>query len=602
MTQKIDLLEAALKYLSRGWGVIPLRRNKRPFLARWATYQSMRATEQELTDWWEKWPDANIGIVTGAISGIVVLDVDPRHGGQESLDELKIKHETLPDTLNAFTGGFGLHLYFAHPGYRLKNRVAIAPGLDVRADGGYVVAPPSVHASGNTYEWDISGDIQNVSLAPCPEWLIEKLTVPARECSTPPQSQVDPVAILAGVPEGQRDNRLFQYACRLRAKGMSREEATALLIEAANNCDPPFPEQEALQKVESAWKYPPGKAQLEAKRLEPPEGFTAAELMEKEFKDPVWAIPGILPEGLTLQCGKPKVGKSWLALNLAVAIACGGQALGKIEVEQGRVLYLALEDSPRRLRDRLSIVLQGAPPPENIHLFPDWPKSGTGGKGHLKEFLENHPDTRLVIVDTLAKIRPATKSTGNLYAQDYEALEGFKRLADQYGVALLIIHHLRKMASDDVFDQVSGTTGLTGAADTLLVLERTRGRADAVLTITGRDVEENQLALQFDRDNCCWELLGDAEDYRYSKQREEILQVLKKSERPRTPKEVSEILKRNQSTVRWHLSELANQGLITRVERGKYTITNNANKPTTPTNQRTNVGIVGVSHGYHQQS
>ena len=151
--KQVSVKESALHYLFRAWSVIPLRaRGKRPAV-RWQQYQNRLATEQEATDWFNRWPNANIGIVTGAVSGLVVLDVDLQHGGVESLQGLEEVHGPWPHTVEAVTGGGGRHIYFAHPGVFIHNRVGLEPGIDLRGDGGYIVAPPSVHFSGHRYTW-----------------------------------------------------------------------------------------------------------------------------------------------------------------------------------------------------------------------------------------------------------------------------------------------------------------------------------------------------------------------------------------------------------------------------------------------------------------
>jgi Bifunctional DNA primase/polymerase, N-terminal len=150
-----DYLAAALGYPQQGFSVIPIqRRGKRPLIA-WDEYQHCRATESEITEWWKHWPDANIGIVTGAISDLVVIDLDTA----EAKNKLK---ELVPGfdftAVPRSRTGKGWQLFFKHPGVMLPNRAGIIPGLDVRGDGGYVVAPPSIHPNGNQYQWEIPID------------------------------------------------------------------------------------------------------------------------------------------------------------------------------------------------------------------------------------------------------------------------------------------------------------------------------------------------------------------------------------------------------------------------------------------------------------
>ncbi len=163
--------QAALSYLSRGWSVIPIReRAKRPAIA-WKMYQTKYVSEKTLHAWYRRSPNYNVGIVTGALSGLVVLDVDPRHGGKESLRELEREHGPLPETPESITGAGGRHLYFAHPDGVVHSRTNIEPGLDLRGDGGCIVAPPSVHPSGKRYRWKKGRAPGEAKLARLPDWL-----------------------------------------------------------------------------------------------------------------------------------------------------------------------------------------------------------------------------------------------------------------------------------------------------------------------------------------------------------------------------------------------------------------------------------------------
>ena len=163
--------EAALSYRSRGWSVIPVREKaKRPAIP-WKAYQSRMVSEETLHDWFQHSPDYNVAIVTGAFSGLVVLDVDPRHDGKKSLQALEREHGTLPGTVESITGGGGRHVYFAHPGGVIRNRTNIEPGIDLRGDGGCIVAPPSVHPSGKRYRWKKGHAPEDIQLARLPDWL-----------------------------------------------------------------------------------------------------------------------------------------------------------------------------------------------------------------------------------------------------------------------------------------------------------------------------------------------------------------------------------------------------------------------------------------------
>lgn len=168
---RLSTEQAALDYLQRGWSVIPVReRDKRPAVP-WKVYQSKRVSEKTLRDWFRRSPNYNVAIVTGALSRLIVLDIDPRHGGNASLKKLESRHGPLPETLESVTGGGGRHLYFTHPGGEIRNRTNIEPGIDLRGDGGCIVAPPSVHPSGMRYRWKKGHAPGKIKLACLPAWL-----------------------------------------------------------------------------------------------------------------------------------------------------------------------------------------------------------------------------------------------------------------------------------------------------------------------------------------------------------------------------------------------------------------------------------------------
>ncbi|MGH9283643.1 MAG: AAA family ATPase, partial [Acidimicrobiales bacterium] len=241
--------------------------------------------------------------------------------------------------------------------------------------------------------------------------------------------------------------------------------------------------------------------------------WTADELMAVSFPDPTWAVPGIIAEGLSVLAGPPKVGKSWLSLGLALSIAAGLPALGSVTVEAGPVLYLALEDTPRRLQSRMRKILAGYPAPPTLTLDTHCPPLPAGGDAYLAGWLDENPGARLVVIDVFTKVRGAPPAgTTSIYEADYAAVSRAKRLADTYGVPIVLVHHVRKAAAEDFLATVSGTNGLAGAADAVLVLERARANSNGVLHVTGRDVDETDYALSFDPAAGAWTLLDGPPD------------------------------------------------------------------------------------------
>jgi len=257
-----------------------------------------------------------------------------------------------------------------------------------------------------------------------------------------------------------------------------------------------------------------------------PETMTVAELLDLEFKPVKWIVPDVLCEGLTLFAGRPKLGKSWCSLDWSLAVAGDGLAFGSLACERGEVLLLALEDSTRRLRDRLR--KYGAKSTRRISLSVKWPRIDEGGIDAVKRWLDQHPDARMVVIDTLTKVRPRGISNKDAYQADSDALTELHALANERAVAIVVVHHTRKAAADDWLDSVSGTTGLTGVADSTIVLKRERGQADAFLFGTGRDLPDYELPLKFDDDTCRWRKLDmSAEEAHATSDQAAILRALR---------------------------------------------------------------------------
>ena len=269
--------------------------------------------------------------------------------------------------------------------------------------------------------------------------------------------------------------------------------------------------------------------------------------------------------------GKPKIRKSWFALSLALAIAEGGIALGAYPVEDGDALVLALEDGDRRLFSRLR-AMAGEPEgwPERLHLETRWPREDEGGLLALEAWLGLHPNTRLIVVDTLAKFRP--RGVDAKYADDYAAIEGLQQMALRNGVCVLLITHFRKATSDDWLDNVTGTLGIAGAADTILGLERPRGASgdEAVLRVTGRDVEERDLALRWDMIACAWRVMGEAQEYRMSKEMVEGVAIVTRDGGVRTAAQWAPILEKKRQAAWMFLRRATQQGLLYEYGGGLY--------------------------------
>lgn len=232
-------------------------------------------------------------------------------------------------------------------------------------------------------------------------------------------------------------------------------------------------------------------------------------LRDQHFPDLRYAVPGLIPEGLTLLIGPPKAGKSWLLLDMLLAVAGGGRALGTIPVPAARrVLYLALEDGDRRMQSRCTHLLGDARAiPDRFSYVTAVAPGGTTDL--ITTWLDRYPDTGLIVVDTLGKVMPPATQGESAYQRDYRVGSSLKRLTEGTpGMALVVAHHDRKATADDFVDAVSGTHGLAGAADTIAVLDRKRQSSEGLLKVTGRDVPENIYGLRT-REAMLWSLDGD---------------------------------------------------------------------------------------------
>jgi len=338
------------------------------------------------------------------------------------------------------------------------------------------------------------------------------------------------------------------------------------------------PSSKAESRADSG--IPPSNQQLtEGEAISPaaaPDGvFSAADLRRMTFDPLRYVLPPYIPEGLTLLVGRPKVGKSWWALDLCVACATGRTTLGKVKPVQGDVLYLALEDGKRRLQNRLDKLLSafGGEWPSRLLLAPmgSWPRADQGGLARIEAWCNSVPNATLVVIDTLERIRKPVSGKGPTYAADYEAIAVLQKIATEFNIAIVVLHHDRKAEADDAFDTVSGTLGLTAAADTILIIKRQRN--GTVLYARGRDIEESETAMQFDKDTCRWTILGLASEVHRSNERARVVAALKAAGQALTVREImieAEMTTRNATDIL--LGKMVRDGEIERVGKGRYSL------------------------------
>ncbi len=338
------------------------------------------------------------------------------------------------------------------------------------------------------------------------------------------------------------------------------------LLKAQNKKEPSppvdtIPGMEVREAVET---HPPGPVEEKKEEYPPLVGFTLKELMEEEFPPIKYLVQDILPEGLTILAGKPKIGKSILALNLSMSIAKGCLTLGKLSTEKTEVAYFALEDNKRRLKKRALPILKENFP-ENFTFFNSLLPLTKGGYEQLNSYLDSHPEVKFIVIDTIGRVKPPSYS-GNSYEVDTQL---YSKLHDIYlkrNVSVLVITHTKKQEALDFIDNVTGSAGSTGVADTVLVLSKNRTEKEAVLKVTGRDIEEEQeFALRLNSDLFSWEILGSAEFYTQSKERKEIIDILLREEMPMTNKDLQGLLNKNYNAVRFLTWKMEKDGILLKI-------------------------------------
>jgi hypothetical protein len=524
------------------------------------------------------------------------------------------------------SGGF--HVYYRQPtGRVLGNREGAlkGKGINIRGSGGYVIGPGAIRSDGRSWQQesktlDLLTAFTTGRIPLLPNWLRDLITAgrpmaSADSPAQPPETSGQPPSArdfhyakavlddacrkVAEAPQGTRNNTLnisaFAIGTLFQHYGLSREEADRTLTAAAlaAGLDPGEIKKTLKSGLDSGMKSPrppllPSEiletvsefaAQGQRKFQRPPQSMntsaapviaSAASLRTKVFDPIKYIVRGYLAEGCTILAGRPKLGKSWLMLDIGLAVAGGSDCLGGIKCEEGDVLYLALEDNERRLQSRILKLLGFANDwPTRFHYATQWPRANDGGLNRIREWIRASNNPRLVVVDVLAMFRSPRSDKQSLYDSDYESVQALQRIASETGVAIVIVHHLRKTAADvDPFEKVSGTLGLSGAADTVLILDRDSNGAS--LYGRGRDIEEIETAVQFDSATCRWRVLGEVREVRRTDERSTILAVLKDAEEPLSPAEIAATTGMRSNNVRQLLLKMATAGEVRKRGRARY--------------------------------
>lgn len=465
-----------------------------------------RLTDPEYSGHVEPPPRGDYGGIYGHDGDYVKVDIDDDAVFNELLSMCREKELRF----NALKTSRGGHIYLKNVGLA-KNRKQQKAVCGLLCEWKFSTSNDYVpiKRGGVMLEW-VEGSPLNKDIDPLPDWLL-------------PEAE-------STIPSGTRNNDLFTLGCSLRAKGATYEEIFSALTTAnIERCRPPLSKNDIETISKQAAKYEQGNKTL----IPDLDTQSVAELQVEKLPPVKWVVDDLLPQGLSIIASPPKYGQSWFVLDLCLSVAAGENFL-KRKTAKSTCLYLALEDSKHRLKDRVNKLMFGALAPQTFFYTITAQTLDNGLIEQLEQFITTHPDTALIVIDTLQKVRGANQAKESGYAGDYREAGALKSFADKHGISLLLVHHLRKMGDDDPYNRISGTNGLLGAADTAMVLTKERRtNEEATFSVTGRDVEESQTIMIFDKKSYRWKVKGTVEELEEHRlaleyEKDPIVQTIKK--------------------------------------------------------------------------
>ena len=551
-------LDSAIAYRRRGLSIIPIKpKDKKPYVT-WEPYQNEPPSEAVIRHWFTSWPDANVAIVTGAVSDAIVIDLDSAEA-KEKIKSL-VPNYDLAAVPRVRTGRGGYHLFFKHPGCAVQTRAGVLPKTDVRADGGYVVTAPSVHENGKPYAWEvkISGD-----LPPLPPELHKLVTAHGSTSGNAYRERFDTAGALSGVPEGQRDETVFKLACKLRTAGVPREMAEALILEAAKNCDPSFPERVALEKVARSYsRYEPREHTAPRQAEIWPEFQSAEQILDEPDEPIIWRLRDCLPdEGSSVLVAPPKIGKTTFASNLALAIARGVPFLGRSTL-QCPVAYAYLDGPPKEIKAEFKrlglrridpVFIHGGAAPQDCV---DW----------IMALVDQH-SVRFVVIDTFQKFFKIQNI--NDYSEVVNKSSPMLDAAGAKHVHVLFLHHAGKGDRSDL-DSGIGSTAIRGQVQSFLHLKLLPGSTRRIFRTDQRYGQGNfpEIAIGFDRQG--WlEVKGSREDAEIQDAKPKLQELFNSEDSELTEKQIRTAIPVKAIIVSKALREMFKAGEVERSGEGK---------------------------------
>lgn len=540
-----------LRYAGLGFSVIPVKtkrysesipweKDAKLPLVSWKPFQSAAPTNAQILWWAQHWPGAAVAIVTGSVSNLVVIDDDrskreaattPQEQERYAAADAFILAISQISTAVSRTAA-GRHFYFRPPldgdrnPMKTPTNAGFLPGVDTRGEGGYVLAPPSLHPTGISYTWE---SIPEDGIATLPYWAYETVTKMKGELKIEDRFGTEHVTSslfpVGPIPEGTRNDTLTSsYGKLLRDRAIHDWETARRALWQLNQTQSkplPLPPDELgrlMESIEKAERERRGDGEVTALAV------TAGSLRKMTHEAPRFAVRDFILEGVTQLFGKPKAGKSYLAMQIACAVALGRPLFprnvrmyamanhpGGFETTQGDVLYLALEDSERRLDQRVQQILGTMQePPDNLTFLTRSMPLFDGGLKRIRDWTYSVPNPRLIVIDPLAAFVGEHQGKGNVFRAEYRMFRPIWELGQETRVPIIIVDHASKskgrMGSTDPFDSGSGTLGGQAAVDTIMIMEHDDKKPRARISFKGRDIERGFLDIEHDRSLPAWRI------------------------------------------------------------------------------------------------
>jgi DNA-binding transcriptional ArsR family regulator len=597
------LLKSALELWRSGFSVIPIQSGSKRPLVSWTEYQSRRPTKEEIRQWWQQYPNANIGIVTGKISGIVVIDLDLDKDDNESGDKI---YEQAPTDLIVKTGRGGYHLYYRYPEDvdHVPNRVGLLLGVDIRADGGYVVAPPSAHSSGRLYEWTRRGKPGKL-----PPHLVGLLTSPTPVERDDEESSSKWLSdLLAGAGKGQRNDACARLCGYLFGKGIPKDVVLTIIRQWNEKNRPPLPDYEVVTTVESVYKTAHRRGIVP--QSQPQDGGTGQvsispfsvisiwEYMVHHGSGQVsWLVQDWLPEAtIGFVVAPPGSYKTWLTFDMAVSVATGTPFLGKYPVQRtGPILLIQQEDFHGDIAQRLAVIIQSrldlraevteddqfevkVPPEVPIYIHPD----------------RNLRFADQVVMDALElrirELRPVLVILDPLYSaamtDDYmtksaEQMLRLKVMRDRYGCSFLVAHHTTKHADNMERSRLWGSQFLNALLETGWQVKRSENDSSIIVRrhfkVAKAPAEDIRVEFDVNTDNLPYryhtKILTGAEVVESGTGlNSKILDLLGESEKPMSINEIADAFGVHRSTISRRMKALEKDSMVQKDANRRYSV------------------------------